>query len=105
MARPWTYVFNLIEQERQFQLDKCGEQRHDGGKWLLILTEEIGEAAQAFLGGDRVTALDELVQAAAVIVAWLEPAVEPGPSSYRDQVRARMTTRALEWERSKNDAD
>lgn len=102
---PWAYVFDLIELERQHQLDKWGEQRHDSGKWLLILTEEIGEAAQAFLAGDRVTALDELVQAAAVIVAWLEPAMQVGPSSYRDPVQARMTTRALEWERSKRDGD
>lgn len=72
-----------ILRERDRQDQKFGEQRHTDGKWLLILQEELGEAAKALLD-NTVDADIELVEAAAVIVAWLE-------------ARARRTTvKALE---------
>ena len=64
---------DLIMSERLAQNAKWGEQNHDDYTWLAILTEEVGEAAQAMLqeqGVERVR--EELVQSAAVIVAWLE---------------------------------
>ena len=75
-------IFNRIQAERQRQDDKWGQQSHDDYVWLAILSEEVGEAAQAILkvndpaeGSNVFQDSDvewELVQAAAVIVAWLE---------------------------------
>jgi len=61
-----------VTAERQRQDAKWDQQNHDAGKWSLILTEELGEVAKSQLEGDRANYLTELVQAAAVIVAWLE---------------------------------
>lgn len=58
--------------ERLRQDAKWGEQNHNAGKWSLILMEELGEVAKSQLEGDRANYLTELVQAAAVLVAWLE---------------------------------
>lgn len=65
-------VLEFIRRERLRQDQKWGEQLHAPGDWLLILAEEIGEAARATLIGDREQTTIELIQAAAVIVAWLE---------------------------------
>lgn len=40
--------------------------------WLAILTEEVGEAAEAVLSEDYSNLREELVQVAAVAVMWLE---------------------------------
>lgn len=70
-------VQNLIRAERERQDKKWGEQNHDDYRWLAILTEEVGELAQAILhdefGGSHAgTTQTELVQVAAVAVQWLE---------------------------------
>ncbi len=70
-------VINEVLAERDSQDRKWGEQNHDDYRWLTILTEEIGELAQAALhdefGGKHAGTLEsELIQAAAVCVAWLE---------------------------------
>lgn len=78
-------IFVEIELERDRQDEKWGpvpRLRHDFGKWLKILMEEIGEASTAELEVDFyegeiqpefIQEVDnELTQAAAVIVAWLE---------------------------------
>lgn len=70
-------VINLIRAERERQNKKWGEQNHDDYRWLAILTEEVGELAQAILhdefGGSHAgTAKTELVHVAAVAVQWLE---------------------------------
>jgi len=70
-------VLNLIRAERERQNKKWGEQNHNDYRWLAILTEEVGEAAQAILhdefGGSHAgTAKTELVHVAAVAVQWLE---------------------------------
>lgn len=66
-----------VQEERQRQDAKWGEQNHDDYRWLAILTEEVGELAQAMLhsqfGGEHAgTERVELVQVAAVAVQWLE---------------------------------
>lgn len=61
-----------VMEERARQDAKWGEQNHDPGKWSLILAEELGEVSKSALEGDRANYLIELVQAAAVLVAWLE---------------------------------
>ena len=60
----------IVERERQYQ--KWGRSSHSFGAWLAILMEEVGEAAKAGLE-DRYDELHkELIQCAAVLVAWLE---------------------------------
>ena len=50
--------------------------RHDDRGWLLILLKQVGGLSQAILnGGNDISNQDtevELVQAAAVMLAWLE---------------------------------
>jgi hypothetical protein len=70
--------------ERAQQIEKWGEQNHDDLAWLAILTEEVGEAAECVcktsvgpatvedpehFGGDLER---EVIQIAAVAVAWVE---------------------------------
>lgn len=70
-------ALGAIIEERDRQNKKWGEQNHDPFTWLAILSEEVGEAAQAALhdqfGGEHADTLqEELVQVAAVAVQWIE---------------------------------
>lgn len=66
-------VYIRIGEERNRQLDKWGDQRHTHEHWLSILTEEVGELAKALNeDGSKEEILGELIQVAAVAVAWLE---------------------------------
>jgi NTP pyrophosphatase (non-canonical NTP hydrolase) len=72
-----TGVLAEVKTERQRQDAKWGEQNHDPFAYLAILTEEVGEAAQAavqarFEGGDPARFRHEIVQVAAVAVAIVE---------------------------------
>lgn len=69
--------YRQIALERIRQDNKWGEQNHDDWKWLAILVEEVGEAAEAMLkalekGGDPATVQKEVIEAGAVTLAWLE---------------------------------
>lgn len=68
-------VLENIRCERERQDTKWGEQNHDAGMWSLILQEELGEAARAKLEGNRGELVKELVEAAAVLSAWIEAEV------------------------------
>ena len=69
-----------VRQERYRQLGKWGDQDHDSHTWLVILMEEVGEAAKTILADvpdyelteniDRFR--EELIQVAAVAVAAVE---------------------------------
>ena len=64
----------VVVSERLRQLEKWGPQTHTPAEWMAILTEEVGEAAQAtcqsWTDGKKLTAmLKELVQVAAVAEA------------------------------------
>lgn len=69
-----------VVDERISQDEKWGEQNHDPVWWSAILTEEVGEVAQAALklrfGADYEKRLahyrEECVQVAAVAVAMIE---------------------------------
>lgn len=66
-----------IKAERERQNEQWGEQTHEDYIWLAILTEELGEVAQAILhdefGGPHANTVEaELIQVAAVAVQWLE---------------------------------
>lgn len=70
-------ILSEIQTERKRQDAIWGKQNHADFIWLSILTEEIGEVAQAILhdgfgGSHKGMARKELIQAAAVAVAWLE---------------------------------
>ena len=70
-----SYETNIILEvvgERQAQLQKWGIQNHTDAMWLAILHEETGEAATGILEGDEENLRAELVQVAAVAVAWVE---------------------------------
>lgn len=69
-----------ITSERARQDAKWGLQDHDDGRWSLILQEELGEVAEAILNGRFDDSGKELVQAAAVIIAWLEALERRGPA-------------------------
>jgi NTP pyrophosphatase (non-canonical NTP hydrolase) len=69
-------VFELVEKERLYQNKKW--QRKDN-EWdrpdttkLTVLAEEFGEVARAILENNPGNLKEELVQVAAVSVAWLE---------------------------------
>jgi len=66
-----------IHDERVSQDKKWGTQNHDDLKWLAILMEEVGEVAMTLLdnkakGHPEYLRNKELIQIAAVVVAWME---------------------------------
>lgn len=66
-----------VERERGRQDKKWGQQNHGDAMWSLILGEEVGEACNAvlerlFQGSNDASTRDELIQVAAVAVAWVE---------------------------------
>lgn len=69
-----------IQAERARQIEKYTAEHYatlSAAEWMAILTEEVGEVAQAAYRASRAEGrytplLDELVQVAAVAVAWLE---------------------------------
>ena len=65
-------ILDQISGERLRQDELWGTQDHNDGKWMIILMEEIGEAAKDIYENKQENADIELVQCAAVIVAWLE---------------------------------
>ncbi len=74
-------VIELVREERERQLQKWGVQNHAIPLWLVILFEEVGEAAQACLhdifgGKAKGTFKTEMIHVAAVAVQILEFVVE-----------------------------
>ena len=69
-------VFVEIEKERHRQDQKWGREnvlwKSNPHVKMTVLTEEIGEAAMALNDGELEHLREELVQCAAVCVAWLE---------------------------------
>lgn len=67
------FYLGQIGDERAKQDEKWGVRDQSDEKWLPILMEELGEVARCMLEGNTHSHLrDELVQVAAVAVAWLE---------------------------------
>lgn len=70
-------VLGEVAEERTRQDGKWGEQNHIDFVWAAILGEEVGEVSEAvleqtFSGAPPKHVRDELVQVAAVAVAWVE---------------------------------
>lgn len=61
-----------VEEERLMQDAKWGIQNHPPEWWVVILTEEVGEACQALLTGDLASYRNEMVQVVAVAIAAIE---------------------------------
>lgn len=49
-----------------------GVERRDDHTYAAVLTEEVGESCRAWLERDTLALRDELIQVAAVAVAWIE---------------------------------
>ena len=65
-------AIKLVLRERKRQDDKWGSNRNlDDMTWLTILTEEVGESAEAILK-NLPEKVYEVVQITAVALAWLE---------------------------------
>jgi hypothetical protein len=76
-ARQEIFYDLVMERRRQYQLHGHGalglvDSRKKRDRKLTILTEEVGEVARAIHDGDDKNLRDELVQVAAVAIAWLE---------------------------------
>jgi hypothetical protein len=67
-------IIDAIKRERKLQDSTWGEQNHDDDMWAVILGEEYGEVCNAILAQPlcTVSLKSELVQVAAVAIAWLE---------------------------------
>lgn len=70
-------IVDEILNERKKQDIKWGQQNHNNATWNLILSEEVGEVAKSILearfGNARLEETrEELIQVAAVALAWLE---------------------------------
>ena len=65
------FIYSVITQEVEHQIEKWGYQHHSNGVWFLILLEEIGEVADAILKKEADQTRAELIQCAAVIISWL----------------------------------
>lgn len=70
-------VLQEVLAERVRQDTRFGEQNHEANNWCVILAEEFGEVAKeacdvTFSGKSTEDLEAELVQVAAVCVAWLE---------------------------------
>lgn len=61
----------LVDDERESQTEKWGQQFHADPKWYLIAAEEFGEVAKAQLEYDETGLLMEIVQVMAVLEAWV----------------------------------
>lgn len=87
-------ILRLVLEERQRQDVQWGEQNHDDITWSAILTEEVGEAAQAALhaqfGGDAAPWVAvEVIHTAAVCLVWLDCLERHGVDLERRMVRYR----------------
>lgn len=68
-------VLDEVATERARQDERWGEQNHEDLIWGAILGEEMGEVSRAMLEdrfGDGGNLREELLQVAAVAVAWVE---------------------------------
>lgn len=85
-----------IEKERVRQDLKWGADKHPGsGLWSLVLMEEVGEEARAAMTGDIAALRNELVQVAAVAVAWVE-SLDDGRAQRSGEWWEAMTREAFE---------
>lgn len=74
-------ILELIKAERDRQDAKWGKNSHNPVVWYLIAQEEMGEVNKGLLKGDNWNAVQrEIIQLAAVCVAWLEDSPPTPPA-------------------------
>lgn len=71
-------LYREVEAERLRQEWKWGIQHHGRFEWASILGEEYGEVCQAGNEGDIAQQRKELIECAAVCLAWAED-IDMGP--------------------------
>lgn len=75
-TQPRAAILGELDAERERQDRKWGGvpgvQRRDDHTYPAVLTEEVGEACKAWLERDVAALREELIQVAAVAVAWVE---------------------------------
>lgn len=82
----WRQIADL-QAERERQDKTFHHQDHAASRWLAILTEEVGEVAKEVVDAESVGRLRaEIVQVAAVAVAWLE-ALDRGPAAFDANIK------------------
>ena len=71
---PLEYVIECVRHERARQdiLFRDAMETNDHETWLLVAMEELGEVAKSMLERKHVPAYEEIIQTAAVMVAWGE---------------------------------
>lgn len=69
---PRSYALALVDNHRNEQDEKFGDESNSPERWLTILAEEFGEVGRAILENRPVQLEEELVHVAAVAVAWIE---------------------------------
>jgi hypothetical protein len=80
---------NVILNEDQRQRNKWGLQKHSADRWMTILTEEVGEVAEAILEDNEVEIQEEAKQVATVAIKMFvmiqqrreKPEPAPAPAS------------------------
>lgn len=75
LARPelTEIILTMVKNERVRQDENLGVQSHNDGNWQFLLNKELGDFAKAKLSqSPKETRLRELVQAAAILIAWIE---------------------------------
>ena len=76
-------ISHFVMIENQNQLEKWGVQEHYGSEWLMFLTEEVGELAEAianvqYRNGNPVEVINEAIQVATLAFKIIE--------MYRDSI-------------------
>jgi NTP pyrophosphatase (non-canonical NTP hydrolase) len=65
-------VTERLRQDLLWQDNTCANMDKSDGDKMLVLSEEVGEVAKSSLDNDRENLYAELIQVAAVAVAWAE---------------------------------
>tara|TARA_Y100000034_G_C6905543_1_gene420029 strand:+ start:3128 stop:3394 length:267 start_codon:yes stop_codon:yes gene_type:complete len=74
-------VLLAVLAERERQDAKWGDQTQNPDlKWNAILVEEVGEISQDILDKKMASMLEEIIQSAAVCIAWAEAFFNRGPN-------------------------
>lgn len=75
-SRTRYWIFKAVQDERDRQDRKWGGvpgvDRRDDHTYPAVLTEEVGEACKAWLEREPMDLREELIQVAAVAIAWVE---------------------------------
>jgi len=70
---PRAHALEDVLSERYRQDELWGDQsKHPNERWLVILIEEVGEVARAMYDEDDGHIYEEIIQCAAVCMAWAE---------------------------------